>query len=188
VDNTDPHVEELEASLLATDASRSETLVHAWNHRHSLSVTNDTAHALTALPTAAAKKQYAFQHPSTAPADSTILTRTASSDARAPSSLGTTHSPRNARSEFLSPTSPPASITSSNNNNINFLLNPANTMSPSVDSSLSTAVDRRDSSSYSSFTGRHINILSNEQLDAKVETDHEIAFLLRHFAENPGYW
>lgn len=192
MDNTNPHAEELETAILASDPSNHEAIANEWNHRNSMSTPNDTALGLNALSTAAAAQQsYFLQHSSVASPETPGLRHaTTSSDLRIPSTPKTLHSPIKAINALLPPTSPPLSITSSsnNNNNINFLLNPSNSGSPSVDSRLSTSIGRRESSSYHSTTARHRSALSNARLDAKVETDHEVAFLLRHFAENPGYW
>lgn len=191
VDNTDPHVEELEASILTSDPSRHEAIANEWNRRNSMSTPNDTALGLNALSTAAAAQQsYFLQHSSVASPEAPGLRHaTTISDLRISSTSTKLHSPTTALNALLPPTSPPLSITSSsNNNNINFLLNPSNSVSPPVDSGLLTSIGRRDSSSYHSVTARHRSALSNARLSAKVETDHEVAFLLRHFAENPGYW
>jgi hypothetical protein len=191
VDNTDPHAEELEASILASDPSKHEAIANEWNHRNSMSTPSDTALGLNALSTAAAAQQsYFLQHSSVASPETPGLRHTTTgSDLRIPLTSTTLHSPIKALNALLPPTSPPLSITSSsNNNNINFLLNPSNSGSPSVDSGLSTSLGRTESSSYHSVTARHRSALSNARLEAKVETDHEVAFLLRHFAENPGYW
>lgn len=191
MDNTDPHAEELEASILASDPSKHEAIANEWNHRNSMSTANDTALGLNALSTAAAAQQsYFLQHSSVASPETPDLRHaTTSDDLRILSTSTTLHSPIKTLNALLPPTSPPLSITSSpNNNNINFLLNPSNSGSPSVDSGLSTSIGRRESSPYHSVTARHRRALSNARLDAKVETDHEVAFLLRHFAENPGYW
>lgn len=191
MDNTDPNADELEASILASDPSKQEAIANEWNQRNSMPTPNATALGLNALSTAAAAQQsYFIQRSSIAsPVTSGLRHATTSSELRIPSTSTTVHSPISELNTLLSPTSPPLSIlSSSNNNNINFLLNPSNSGSPSVDSGLSTSIGRRDSGTCHPMTARHRTALSNARLDAKVETDHEVAFLMRHFAENPGYW
>lgn len=181
--------------MLASDPSRHEQIAIEWNQRNSMSTPNDIALGLNALSTAAAAQQsYFLQHSSVAlPETPGLRHASTSSDLRIASTSTTLHSPIKALNALLPPTSPPLSITSSSNNNnsnnnINFLLNPSVSGSPPVDQGLSTPIGRRDSSSYHLGTARHRSALLNARLSAKVETNHEIAFLLRHFAENPGYW
>ena len=138
------------------------------------------AHGLEALSTAASRDQYSFLPP---PAPDHILVA---------NSLGyTTHDPRvtpqsppSSRHAMLPPESPSASIISANNN-INFLLNPSNSMSPVIDPSLQSSVDNSTLTSSPTASSKS---RTETKADQPVESDHEVAFLLRHFAEAPGQW
>lgn len=77
-------------------------------------------------------------------------------------------------------TSPTTSINSTNN--INFLLNPQNSLSPPIDPSLQNPPEHRDN------TLTTTSFLSEPRAEQPVESDQEVAYLLRHFAEAPGSW
>lgn len=78
--------------------------------------------------------------------------------------------------------SPPISINSDSghNNNIHFLLNPSQSISPPVDPTTQPTPD-----SGASPLATRSNESSSE---GPVETDYEVTFLLRHFSEVPGPW
>ena len=84
------------------------------------------------------------------------------------------------------PTSPPASMNSSTNN-LTFILNPASSMTPPIDPNLQSPYEHQGSS-YSNDTMASQALGQDLRPEANVETEHEIAFLLRHFAESPGQW
>ena len=81
------------------------------------------------------------------------------------------------------PASPPMSV-SSNNNTINFLLNPSHPISPPIDPSLHHS-RRRESFAATPSSLRSEGV---EKPHPEVETEHETAFLLRHYSEAPGLW
>lgn len=60
-------------------------------------------------------------------------------------------------------------------------------MSPPIDPGLHTPVVRRESS-YASASVASRNVAPDLRPEVHVETDHESAFLLRHYSEAPGLW
>ncbi|KAI9839133.1 MAG: hypothetical protein M1819_003126 [Sarea resinae] len=79
--------------------------------------------------------------------------------------------------------SPPNSLSSSSNSNLNFILNPSSTASPSIDPNLRSSFEPRSQSSSDRPKSGPRDLHA-----ARAEGDHEIAFLLRHFSETPGQW
>lgn len=94
--------------------------------------------------------------------------------------------PTSRGSEMPTSTSPPASLLSSNNN-LDFILNPSSTLSPPIDPDLQPHLDNISRSVSTGAVGSR-QLPTDFHFEASVETDHEIAFLLRHFAEAPGQW
>jgi hypothetical protein len=193
VDNSDPYAEDLGASLVASDPAMAEP--HGddeWNLTGYRTESMDVElHGLAALSAAATQNhQFSFHHPplpvdhADTPADNHDASFI---HPELPASAGPIHSPTDLRPTMPPPTSPAASITSSNTN-INFLLNPSTSISPSIDPGLSPSVGGRRESSYTSLTSRAAAAVVDLRSEEKVETDREIAFLLRHFAEVVGYW
>lgn len=96
----------------------------------------------------------------------------------------------NQRRSAIRPASPSISLSStSNNTNINFLLNPSHSMSPPIDPSIqlsdrSTALPSRPAVSKRSMSQMSISHMP----DDNAETDFETAFFLRHYSEGPGLW
>lgn len=176
VDNSDPYAEELEATI-----GESETAVHApqpngWGQIRS---SPGEPRGLEALSTAATHDRFPFPHLGVDHPPMTNGVSFTNVDIPSVSSGPCTHQPRP-----MPPTSPPISVSSSNNN-INFLLNPSHTLSPPIDPSIQSTADRRRSS----FTPRSsLGTASDQKPDPEVETGHEAAFLLRHFSEAPGLW
>ncbi|KAJ6130177.1 transcriptional regulator family: Fungal Specific TF [Penicillium capsulatum] len=85
------------------------------------------------------------------------------------------------------PTSPSISLSaSSNNTNINFLLNPSHSMSPPVDPIVQTPEQRSASLPTRPAISRQST--AENRVNDHAETDFEVAFLLRHYAEGPGLW
>lgn len=86
------------------------------------------------------------------------------------------------------PTSPSISISaSSNNTNINFLLNPpSHSMSPPLDPIVQTPESRSASLPTRPAVSRQTT--AENRMDSRAETDFEVAFLLRHYTEGPGLW
>lgn len=184
MDNFDPDLEELEASLLTEAVDSSFHGEKNWSHEYSLTPMDENAHGLTALSTAATQNHYTYNETSTPSTrnNSTSLPTLPG----APPLNHTIPSPARSRSTMPPPASPSTSITSSNNN-INFLLNPPSSMSPSTEPRLSTPLGGKDSP-YTPKTPTSRNTAISLRPERRVETSHEIAFLLRHFAEGPGYW
>ncbi|KAF2815884.1 uncharacterized protein BDZ99DRAFT_457833 [Mytilinidion resinicola] len=80
-----------------------------------------------------------------------------------------------------------ASSTTWSNNNLDFILNHPQRSSPPIDPNLPTSFPPNDNG----FRGRATSgnlVPPTVQFDDYGEDDHEIAFLLRHFSEGPGYW
>ena len=76
---------------------------------------------------------------------------------------------------------PSSSTTSINStNNINFLLNPHSSLSPPIDPSLRNPPEQKDTR----FTATPSR--SEAKAEQPVESDQEVACLLRHFADAPG--
>jgi hypothetical protein len=72
----------------------------------------------------------------------------------------------------------------SNNTNINFLLNPSHSMSPPIDPSIQLSDRSTTLPSRPALSQRSIS----HAPDDNAETDFETAFLLRHYSEGPGLW
>lgn len=74
-------------------------------------------------------------------------------------------------------------VSSAANNNIRFLLNPSHRSSTSLDPNTNGTIEpgARISTSARPLTKEY-------EADVAVETEHETAFLLRHFSEAPGLW
>ena len=81
-----------------------------------------------------------------------------------------------------SPTGP-----GSTNNNLHFLLNPTSNMNSPIDPSLMSADINQARQNPNGMASAHNN--SQEQgVDGEPESEHKVAFLLRHFSESPGQW
>ncbi|KAL0264695.1 FACT complex subunit [Diplodia seriata] len=144
------------------------------------------AHALHALSAVATGDHYAYLHPRVSRHDSTP-----SSDAplRSSNGLSAMHPPTPlARQAVDSPISPPVSMTSSTNHNIDFLLNHPSAASPPLDPSLQSpyAQSAREVL-HARSASSHISMGSGS-FENNVENDHEIAYLLRYYSEGPGQW
>lgn len=138
-----------------------------------------SAHGLEALSAAATRDQYPFLPPPT-PSENNVGR---SSMTYGNANMGSTSlSPTQPRTSMPPPTSPSVSISS--NNNINFLLNPSS-ISPPIDPNLQSPLGNRETSI---TTPSSRSIPSEFRIDTKTETEHEVAFLLRHFSEAPGQW
>jgi hypothetical protein len=90
------------------------------------------------------------------------------------------HAPTISRRDLVANTSPTASYPS--NNNINSILNHATTLSPVIDPSLQSLIQRHPTSPDSSPT--ETNSKKAEKPAEKVRDDHEMAALLRGIAED----
>ncbi|KAI9695162.1 MAG: hypothetical protein M1820_008868 [Bogoriella megaspora] len=139
-----------------------------------------STHGLEALSAAASGDHYSYAAPQASMARSELPYSTG---AEGTPSIRASTPPRSG----LGPMSPPMSMASSQNN-LNFILNPSSAASPPIDPSLRSPLEtmpelRRPRSLSSTLINREL--LSQE---LQVESDHEIAFLLRHFSEGPGVW
>lgn len=172
VDNSDPYAEDLEASLaepgkaaLATSPSQ------RWGSSGSRTSDAETQR-LDALSAVATHDRFPYS-----PMDHSL-------------SDSTSYPSPNQRRSAIPPTSPSMSLSStSNNTNINFLLNPSHSMSPPIDPSIqlsdrTTALPTRPAVSKRSMSQMSISHMP----DDNAETEFETAFFLRHYSEGPGLW
>ncbi|KAK2800450.1 hypothetical protein FQN50_008124 [Emmonsiellopsis sp. PD_5] len=186
VDNSDPYADELETSMASPSHPMPHTQPMTWNtngsYRHS-SIDGQT-HGLEALSAAATRDAYPLQQQSIDPSMS--RNNMAFNQPDLTPSMASMASPNHLRHNIPHPTSPSASISS--NNNINFLLNPPTTMSPPIDPHLHSPPDHSESPFTASASLASRGLASDPRPEVNVESDHEIAFLLRHFSESPGQW
>lgn len=184
VDNSDPYNDDLEATLQESEAAILAANAQSQNWIGNSDIRDGEVQGLEALSTAADHDRFSFPslsdqtHPSMS--DSSPFTAISPPTSSGPSPGRTRSIPPHA--------SPPVSIssnpTSNHNNNINFLLNPSHSLSPPIDPSIqqparSSSISARSDASRppaESITG------------VAAESDHEVAFLLRHYAEAPGLW
>lgn len=181
VDNSDPYAEELEATLGESEGSVSaRSQSNGWAQMRTPS-TGEESHGLEALSVAATNARFPFPH--LGHEHHSMSNDVPFNLVDIPASVSSGPSPSQASA--IPSASPPISV-SSNNTNINFLLNPSNSsISPPIDPSIQSTAERRSSS----FTTHRSSLGSAEQKpDVEVETAHEGAFLLRHFSEAPGLW
>jgi hypothetical protein len=179
VDNSDAFAEDLEGNLASPLASDHNN--GGWNMDTNFqnAEINTPAHGLEALSAAATQDHYSFLPPPT-PTETNIARSSLqfSSATMTSASLSPTHP----RSGMPPPASP--SVSTSSNNNINFLLNPSS-ISPPIDPNLQSPLGNRETS----ITTPSLRSIPSEfRIGTKTETEHEVAFLLRHFSEGPGQW
>lgn len=91
--------------------------------------------------------------------------------------------------------SPPISISSfsnpnsnNTNNDIKFILNPSQTLSPPIDPSAQHTSEQMISSIPSRSVLPRNTGNTEQESEQPVETEYEVVFLLRHFSEAPGLW
>lgn len=89
------------------------------------------------------------------------------------------------QSDIPPPASPPVSMSSTNN--LTFILNPTSSMTPPIDPNLQSPYGPQRSP-YSDETMASQPLGQVLRSEENVEMEHEVAFLLRHFAESPGQW
>lgn len=209
VDNSDPYAEDLEATLHESEATilaenaQNNDCDDAQNSNDRVpSIHEEAQRGLETLSTAATQGRFSYprldadhqkrpHHQSSLPTDS-VSPFDPHVEISPPVSGP---SPRETRSTLPSQASPPVSIASSNtnhhNNTINFLLNPSHSLSPPVDPNIQRATPAtvRDRRSSSLTTRTRAPLAPAEHRpNVQVETDYEIAFLLRHYTEGPGQW
>lgn len=200
VDNSDPYVDDLEAlheSEAAVLAANANSQNNDWNGAQSSGVrvasVDGETQGLETLSTAATHDRFSYS--SLGVGNHQHHQQPVSTDSVSPFNPNVEISPSvspgpSPRSKLLPQASPPVSISSSNtahnNNNINFLLNPSNSLSPPVDPNLQQSTGRRSSS----LTARPgvSRSPTESRPNVQAETDFEIAYLLRHYAEAPGLW
>ncbi|KAJ5164812.1 uncharacterized protein N7500_006642 [Penicillium coprophilum] len=178
VDNSDPYADDLEGPLADPNAAQTNSPNHRWGSGASRTSDAETQ-GLEAL-SAVAHDRFPYSSLDHSIPDSTSYT-----------------SPNRRHNAALPPASPSMSLAStSNNTNINFLLNPSHSMSPSIDPSIQlsgrhTPLPSRPAVSQRSIS--HMSQMSQMSLmthtpDDNSETDFETAFFLRHYSEGPGLW
>ena len=134
------------------------------------------AHGLEALSAAASRDTDAFLHSQASHHEmaSTAISYMAQNLHQSPGSQSS------ARRYMQMANSPTTSVNLTNN--INFLLNPQGSRSPPIDPSLRNPPEQREHS----FTATALR--PESRVEQPVESDQEVAYLLRHFAEAPGSW
>ncbi|EAW11944.1 uncharacterized protein ACLA_007030 [Aspergillus clavatus NRRL 1] len=197
VENSDPYAEDLETSLEESEAAILAAASSQAQHQglQTPSSTDGDTRGMENLSTLAAVNR--FSH---SPLAADRGPRSLTSDKHAHfndlvSSFVTSGSSANGPQPALAPQpSPPISISSfsnpnsnhnNSNNDIKFILNPSQTLSPPIDPSIHHALEQGASIPSRSMLPRSIAI---QKPEVPVETDHEIIFLLRHFSEAPGLW
>jgi len=179
VNVTDPYAEDpLDPALTSPDASVAAPLQADWAPEATYrSGSNQfTAHGLEALSAAASRDRASFPHsqPSHHDMATTAISYMTQNLHNAPSFPISTHRPTQLSH---SPTMSMSSI-----NNINFLLNPQGSLSPPIDPCLRNPPELRDASNSAPA------VRTDSRVEQPVESDQEVAYLLRHFAEAPGSW
>ena len=178
---TDPYAEDLDPALTSSPPTSSHGPRADWgpDAAYRSSTSEVAAHGLEALSAAASRDQYSFMPPTSA-SDHAIMPHPPhytpyfpQERARSPTS----------RHSMLPPETPSTSYNPTNNN-INFLLNPSSSLSPVIDPSLQSSTE--PSSTKSPRTSQESR--QESKAEQTAEPDHEVAFLLRHFAEAPGQW
>jgi Fungal Zn(2)-Cys(6) binuclear cluster domain len=179
VDVSDPYAEDpVDPALSSPDPSSSAPLRADWgpDATYRSRPSEVATHGLEALSAAASRDtgSFARSQPSHHDMASTAISYMSQTLHHSPSS------PISTRRHMHVPNSSTASINS--NNNINFLLNPHSSLSPPIDPSLQNPPEQRDSR-LAAATFR-----PEAKAEQPVESDQEVAYLLRHFAEAPGSW
>ncbi|KAE8147737.1 hypothetical protein BDV25DRAFT_142469 [Aspergillus avenaceus] len=190
VDNSDPYVEDLEAALGESEAAilAANSQTRDWDAR--IASVDEEKPSLKALSTAAVPDPLSFtglkmDQQSIATPDSGIAFNSIPA-----TTMSAGPSPIQARSTIPGQPSPSLSMspTANTNNNINFLLNPSQSLSPPMDPTVQPGPGRRTSSLASRSGTSRGGSTSESKPEAPAETSYEISFLLRHFSESPGLW
>ncbi|KAL9075638.1 MAG: hypothetical protein Q9157_003925 [Trypethelium eluteriae] len=188
---TDPYNEPLTPELerMVTTPGRADTpydQFHSpeWSlngaYQHTPNTNVSSTHGLEALSAAASGDHYTYAAPQASMARPD-LPYTSTAD-RTPTMRSSTP-PRSG----LGPMSPPMTM-SSTQNNINFILNPSSAASPPIDPSLRSPYETLSDLRRQRPASSHTTSADFLSPDSHPETDHEIAYLLRHFSEGPGLW
>jgi hypothetical protein len=136
------------------------------------------AHSLEHLA-AAASDQYPYNAPTSGAGHSMAPTAPHYTPYHSPDMAPRPTSTRRAR---LANTSSTAPYSSNNNNHINSILNHTNTLSPVIDPSLQSVIQRQPTVPDPSVTEK--GPLPADKREGKVQDDHEMAALLRGIAED----
>ena len=75
----------------------------------------------------------------------------------------------------------------STNNNLHFLLNPTSNMNSPIDPSLMSPNINEARPTHNGKAPAH-NKAQDQGAGSEPESEHKVAFLLRHFSESPGQW
>ena len=94
-------------------------------------------------------------------------------------------SPVSCREAVPSPSS--QATMASSTYNLNSILNPTTVMSPAIDPNLSSAYEPRRSPYFVRSPDAQPQVEAS-RIDSEAVKEHEVAYLLRHFAEVPGHW
>lgn len=179
VDNSDPYAEEVDAGTSETRPAATSTQEHhiwegsADGPEPALSMQAEN-HGLEALSAVATHDRLSF-YPVSGPEQNDIASAAAVAAAGNDALL--------ASGDFDLSGAPSAVPVSSTNNNMRFLLNPSHRPTPPVDPRTNAASGPGTTMSISARPSA-----GEYDADISVETEHETAFLLRHFSEAPGLW
>ncbi|OAX85178.1 hypothetical protein ACJ72_00445 [Emergomyces africanus] len=203
VDNSSPYELELNASLPSeapAPAPASSPQPLAWSsndHYRQLVLMDGQAHGLETLSAVATRETYPLQPASSITLHPSMNRNNIENDicfdhSEQPASLASAACSNNIGPGVSVASPSPATPISPPNNNLNFLLNPSASMpSPLNPNSLHSPLDQSEPL----FTATGLSeprVLGAELREglggADAESDHEIAFLLRHFSEAPGLW
>ena len=117
-----------------------------------------------------------------APPEANMIPQPISMDRRHFDSPFESSSPNN---EHGTTTIPSPNTLSSSSNNLNFLLNPPDAMDSPIDPSLmSTHAGPVPPPS----SGTATENAEKPQVESEAESEHKVAYLLRHFSDSPGKW
>ncbi|KLJ10192.1 hypothetical protein EMPG_09894 [Blastomyces silverae] len=200
VDNSDPYTEEID-TLLTSETTTSVPSPQAldWSTNgdyRDLEMIDGQAHGLEALSAAATREAYPLHETPSNSLHSSMNRDTTASDiySRHPelhSSVALIPSSNDTGPSVSVSSLSPATSICSPNNNIHFLLNPSAPMPSHIDPSSPRSPLGQSESPFAA-TGPSESRASDVELrvdgEVEAESDHEIAFLLRHFSEGPGRW
>lgn len=171
---TDPGTPDLEAMMSTqVHSPYAQQQEDQWNIDHRLQDQSAQlhSHGLEALSAAALY----------APPEANMIPQTISTDRPHFDSPFESVSPHNEHG----PPAVPSPNTVSSGNNLNFLLNPPDVMDSPIDPSLiSSPAIPVPSSSRRTVTEN----AQKPHAEGEAESEHKVAYLLRHFSESPGKW
>ncbi|EGD99636.1 hypothetical protein TESG_06981 [Trichophyton tonsurans CBS 112818] len=178
VDNSDPYADELEEQFNTHGEP-------AWSHGGGYlpPFTEAQTHGLDALSAAATAENHPIYQSVADHIAENSNSHTRTETTEHPEATVSSSSPTIARVPAeVSPGSLSLPL-SSPNNNVGFMLNvSSNGMPQPIDPGLHSPEDQRTASSLSQGLTQVTRVTSS------AETEHEVAFFLRHFSEGPGRW